>query len=667
MTAAVLAACLTAPALAFYAAALHRWRGCAAQNEFEVENEFANTAPPQTQTQTQTPTQTLTTLLPARNEAHRLPGVLADLQAQDPPVRVVVVDDGSTDGTADVAQAWGAEVVAAEGVGKKAALRTGMARYSTSWVVTLDADVRVQPGWSARVQAAIAAHPEAACLVLPVRLGPARTLLERLQALDFAAVQAWSGAEARRGRPVMASGANLAFRREVWPAEALRPEYDSGDDVFAVQALVAAGEQVVAVEDRRAGAEAAPAATWRELVAQRARWAGKAGGLADARVRRVGLGVAGLHGVLAALTCVAPGVGAAAWAAKWMLDARFLRGVARRAGVRFGIVEALAWGPWYAALVGATAVRVARGGVEWKGRIVRTGADLRRMEAGATVWQRFARHRAAVVGAVWIAVLACIALVGAPLRPDPTPHANAQHLEAALLPPGARVLDDDGSSRLHLLGTDRYGRDVLSRLMAGSALSLGVGAVAVLMSLVIGVGLGAWAGYRGGWVDAAVGYLIEVVWTLPTLLLVLAITLAFGKGFWQVFVAIGLTMWVDVARLVRGQFLSLREREFVEAARALGLPEWRIVFRHILPNALGPVIVVAASNFAAAILVESGLSFLGVGAQIPAPSWGNIVQEHHHLITGRHAWLALLPGALIASVVLAFTFVGDGLRAVVGE
>jgi peptide/nickel transport system permease protein len=187
------------------------------------------------------------------------------------------------------------------------------------------------------------------------------------------------------------------------------------------------------------------------------------------------------------------------------------------------------------------------------------------------------------------------------------------------------------------------------------------------MSLVIGVGLGAWAGYRGGWVDAAVGYLIEVVWTLPTLLLVLAITLAFGKGFWQVFVAIGLTMWVDVARLVRGQFLSLREREFVEAARALGLPEWRIVFRHILPNALGPVIVVAASNFAAAILVESGLSFLGVGAQIPAPSWGNIVQEHHHLITGRHAWLALLPGALIASVVLAFTFVGDGLRAVVGE
>jgi peptide/nickel transport system permease protein len=145
--------------------------------------------------------------------------------------------------------------------------------------------------------------------------------------------------------------------------------------------------------------------------------------------------------------------------------------------------------------------------------------------------------------------------------------------------------------------------------------------------------------------------------------MVLAITLAFGKGFWQVFVAIGLTMWVDVARVIRGQFLSLRQQDFVEAARALGIPEGRILFRHMLPNVAGPLIVVAASNFAAAILIEAGLSFLGVGAQIPMPSWGNLVQEHYALITGKHAWLALAPGLLIVSVVLSFTWIGDGLRA----
>ena len=212
------------------------------------------------------------------------------------------------------------------------------------------------------------------------------------------------------------------------------------------------------------------------------------------------------------------------------------------------------------------------------------------------------------------------------------------------------------------LGTDRYGRDVLSRLMAGSAISLGVGLSAVLISLLIGILLGAWAGYRGGRVDAFVSWWVQVIWTLPTLLMVLAITLAFGKGLWQVFLAIGLTMWVDVARVVRGQFMSLREMEFIEAAQAIGYSDLRIMFRHMLPNALGPIIVIAAANFAAAILIESGLSFLGYGAQIPIPSWGNIVQEHYHLITGRHAWLAIAPGALIVSVVLAFTFIGDGLR-----
>jgi peptide/nickel transport system permease protein len=212
------------------------------------------------------------------------------------------------------------------------------------------------------------------------------------------------------------------------------------------------------------------------------------------------------------------------------------------------------------------------------------------------------------------------------------------------------------------LGTDTYGRDFLSRLMAGTAISLSVGFVAVLISLLIGVVLGALSGYFGGWMDAVISWVINVVWSIPTLLMVIAITLAFGKGFWQVFVAIGLTMWVEVARIVRGQFLSLREKEYVEAARALGYSHLRIIRRHILPNAMGPVIVICAANFASAILIEAGLSFLGLGAQIPVPSWGNMIKEHYPLVTTDLAYLALLPGFLIMALVLSFMLVGNGLR-----
>jgi peptide/nickel transport system permease protein len=275
---------------------------------------------------------------------------------------------------------------------------------------------------------------------------------------------------------------------------------------------------------------------------------------------------------------------------------------------------------------------------------------------------RLAHHLPARIGATWIALLVLVALAGPAVRPDATPNANDQVLERALLAPGSEWTSADGTTQTHWLGTDRYGRDVLSRLMAGSAISLGVGFTAVLISLFIGILLGAWAGYRGGRVDAVISWFIQVVWTLPTLLMVLAITMAFGKGLWQVFLAIGLTMWVDVARVVRGQFFALREMEFIQAAQAFGFSDLRVMLRHMLPNATGPITVIAAANFAAAILIESGLSFLGYGAQIPIPSWGNIIQEHYHLITGSHAWLAIAPGVLIISVVLAFTFIGDGLR-----
>ena len=214
----------------------------------------------------------------------------------------------------------------------------------------------------------------------------------------------------------------------------------------------------------------------------------------------------------------------------------------------------------------------------------------------------------------------------------------------------------------YLLGTDKYGRDLLSRLISGSRISISVGFVAVLISLLVGVTLGACAGYFGGRTDQIISWLINVVWSIPTLLMVIAITLAFGKGFWQVFIAVGLTMWVEVARIVRGQFISLKEQEYIQAAKALGYSHSRIMFKHMLPNATGPLIVISAANFAAAILVEAGLSFLGIGAQIPTPSWGNMIKEHYALITTDLAYLAIIPGLLIMGLVLAFMLIGNGLR-----
>jgi ABC-type dipeptide/oligopeptide/nickel transport system permease subunit len=222
--------------------------------------------------------------------------------------------------------------------------------------------------------------------------------------------------------------------------------------------------------------------------------------------------------------------------------------------------------------------------------------------------------------------------------------------------------DEPVIQKKYWLGTDKFGRDILSRLIIGVRVSLGVGLVAVLISLTIGILLGALAGYFRGWVDDLIMWFINVVWSIPTLLLVFAITLALGKGFWQVFIAVGLTMWVNVARLTRGQVLAVRELEYIEATRALGYSDMRTVLRHILPNILGPIMVIAASNFASAIVIEAGLSFLGVGVQPPQPSWGLMIKENYNFIITHNPMLALAPGIAIMLLVLAFNLLGNGLR-----
>lgn len=341
-------------------------------------------------------------------------------------------------------------------------------------------------------------------------------------------------------------------------------------------------------------------------------------------------------------------------------------------------------------------------------------------------WQRFCRNGLSVASLVVIALFVIAALLGYLITPDSTPHCNQQYLELAALKPGSRMLFayvDDGQphercgwlrrmavgeplpytaipayrisevgdsvdieaytgsqpndgeirrvartqladtrTRTFLLGTDGYGRDVLSMLIIGSRVSLSVGFIAIAIALLIGITLGALAAYHGGWVDSLITWLINVVWAIPTVLLVIAITFALGKGFWQVFVAVGLTMWVDIARIVRGQIYSIKEKEYVEAARALGYSTFRIIIRHILPNITGAIIVVAASNFASAILLEAGLSFLGIGVQPPMPSWGTMVKENHSYLLLGNAWLPLLPGLAIMLVVLAFMLLGNGVR-----
>ena len=212
------------------------------------------------------------------------------------------------------------------------------------------------------------------------------------------------------------------------------------------------------------------------------------------------------------------------------------------------------------------------------------------------------------------------------------------------------------------LGTDAFGRDILSRLIIGSRVSLSVGFIALIVALMLGVTLGALAGYYRGNIDAVIMWLINVTWSIPTLLLVFAFTIAFGKGFWQIFIAVGLTMWIGVARLVRGQVMAIRKLEYIQVAKTMGFSDSRIIIKHILPNIIGPLMVIAAGIFASAIIIEAGLSFLGIGIQPPQPSWGLIIKENYTFIITNKPLLALIPGIAIMLLVLAFNLLGNGLR-----
>ena len=263
-------------------------------------------------------------------------------------------------------------------------------------------------------------------------------------------------------------------------------------------------------------------------------------------------------------------------------------------------------------------------------------------------WRHFKKNRLGVGGLVIIVIVFFIAIFAPFLSPyDP----GKTNVSLKLKSPSFQ----------HYLGTDQLGRDVFSRMLYGSQISLSVGFVAVGISILIGIMVGAMAGYKGGWVDSLLMRFVDIMLSFPSFFLILTVVAILRPNIYNVMIVIGITSWEGTARFVRAEFLSLRERDYVQAARALGVKDRRIIFRHILPNALAPVFVTASLGVASAILIEAGLSFLGFGVQPPAPSWGNILTEGRTYIFDAW-WLTVFPGLAILITVLSFNLFGEGLR-----
>jgi len=263
-------------------------------------------------------------------------------------------------------------------------------------------------------------------------------------------------------------------------------------------------------------------------------------------------------------------------------------------------------------------------------------------------WKRFRRNKLAVAGGIIVAVLFFVAILAPLVSPYDPNDIDRKHI---LEPPGIQ----------HPLGTDDLGRDVLSRMIWGSQISLSVGFVAVGISVVMGMIFGSLSGYYGGWMDRIIMRFIDIMLSVPTFFLILAVIAFIGSSIWNIMIIIGITSWMGVARLVRAEFLSLKEREYVLAARAVGASSMRIIFRHIMINSLAPVLVSAVLGIAGAVLVESSLSFLGIGVQPPTPSWGNILTLGKDNMETAW-WLSVFPGLAILITVLGYNLLGEGVR-----
>ncbi|MDX9821897.1 MAG: ABC transporter permease [Syntrophales bacterium] len=270
------------------------------------------------------------------------------------------------------------------------------------------------------------------------------------------------------------------------------------------------------------------------------------------------------------------------------------------------------------------------------------------MEMHSDFWERFRMNRMALAGSVLVLLLFVVSFLAPWISPyDP----EAIDLKLVLAEP----------SRSHLFGTDQLGRDVLARMIWGAQISLKVGFVATGIAVLIGIVLGALAGYYGRWVDTAIMRFVDIMLCFPTFFLILAVIAFLEPSIWNIMAVIGLTGWMSIARLVRADFISLKERDFVKAARVIGAGDLRIIFLHILPNAMASVLVAATLGVAGAILTESALSFLGIGVQPPTPSWGNILTAGKDNIDIAW-WLSLYPGLAILITVLGYNLLGEGIR-----